>query len=252
MAPQALDDLLALRAPGIADRPGLILRPVRQVLVAAALLVFPLLAATQEREPQFDVVSFEAQASREVDNDELVAVLAVELTGPEPAALAEAVNRRMAEALKLASGFPKVKLRSGNYQTFPRYRQNQRIESWQVSQELRLESADFAAATRLIGKLQENLVVRSMAVRLSPAARRAAEDAVIAEAIAAFHARAELVREAMKARSYRVRSLNLAAAAGGPPPRPLEMRAMSSSAPVAVEAGVSQVTVTASGSIQLR
>jgi predicted secreted protein len=93
------------------------------------------------------------------------------------------------------------------------------------------------------------MVVRSMAVRLSPEARRAAEDNLIAEAIAAFRARAELVREAMKAGGYRVRSLTLGTA-GGSPPRPLEMRAMA--APVAVEAGVSQVTVIASGSIQLR
>lgn len=223
---------------------------MRQILVIAALLLSGC-AHAQEREPQFDVVSFEAQASREVQNDQLVAVLAVELHGPDPAALARTANARMAEALKLVAGVAAVKARSGNYQTFPRYDRNRRIESWQVSQELRLESADFTAATRLIGKLQETLVVRSMAVRLSPEARRAAEDALIAEAIAGFRARAELVREAMKAGGYRVRSLNLATT-GGAPPRPFEARALSSSAPVAVEAGMSQVTVAASGSIQLR
>jgi predicted secreted protein len=222
---------------------------MKSALLFAALALFSGCALTHEREPQFDVVSLEAQASREVQNDELVAVLAVEQHGPDPAALAETVNRRMAEALKLAGAIPTVKAHSGNYQTFPRHDRNQRIEGWQVSQELRLESADFDAVTRLIGRLQEHLVVRSMAVRLSPEARRAAEDALIAEAIAAFRARAELVREAMKAASYRVRSLDLGTA-GGSPPRPLEMRAMA--APVALEAGMSQVTVSASGSIQLR
>jgi len=223
---------------------------VKSGLLVAALALFSGCAQTQEREPpQFDVISFEAQASREVENDQLVALLAVELHGAQPGALADAANRRMAQALKLASEFPAVKARSGNYQTFPRHDRDQRIQGWQVSQELRLESADFAAVARLIGRLQEDLVVRSMAVRLSPEARRAAEDALIAQAIAAFRARAELVREAMQAQGYRVRSLNLATA-GGLPPRPLEMRAMA--APVAVEAGVSQVTVTASGSIQLR
>jgi predicted secreted protein len=223
---------------------------MRRILAVAALLLFSGCAQTQGREPpQFDVVSFEAQASREVQNDEMVAVLAVELHGPEPAALAQAVNRRMAEALKLVAAVPAVKARSGNYQTFPRTRENQRTESWQASQELRLESADFAAAARLIGELQRNLVVRSMAVRLSREARRAAEDVLIAEAMAAFHARADLVRAAMKAGGYRVRNLNLATADGSPP-RPFETRAMA--APVALEGGVSQVTVTASGSIQLR
>jgi len=219
-------------------------------LLTATLLALAGCAHAQEREAQLDVVSFEAQASREVANDQLVAVLAVELHGPDPAALAQTANRRMAEALKVAAAVPAVRARSGNYQTFPRYDRNQRIESWQVSQELRLESADFAAATRLIGKLQETLVVRSMAVQLSTAARRAAEDALIREAIAAFHARAELVRSAMKASGYRVRTLNIGTSGGPPPPRPFEARALAQQ--VAVEPGESQVTVTATGSIQLR
>jgi len=219
-------------------------------LLMATLLALAGCTHAQEREAQLDVVSFEAQASREVANDQLVAVLAVELHGPDPAALAQTANRRMAEALKVAAAVPAVRARSGNYQTFPRYDRNQRIESWQVSQELRLESADFAAATRLIGKLQETLVVRSMAVQLSTAARRAAEDALIREAIAAFHARAELVRSAMKASGYRVRTLNIGTSGGPPPPRAFEARALAQQA--AVEPGESQVTVTATGSIQLR
>lgn len=214
----------------------------------AGLVAFSGCAQTQEREPQFDVVSFEARASREMENDELAAVLAVELHGPDPAALAQTANRRMAEALELAAAVPAVKARSGNYQTFPRYDRNQRIESWQLSQELRLESADFAAATRLIGRLQDGLVVRSLAVRLSPESRRAAEDALIGEAIAAFRARAELVRAAMKASGYRIRSLSIGASDAAPP-RPFEARALAQ--PVAIEPGVSQVSVSASGSIQL-
>jgi predicted secreted protein len=221
---------------------------MRQVLVAA-VFVLAGCASAAEQQSQFDVVSFEAQASRDVANDQLVAVLAVELHGPDPAALARTANARMTEALKIAGAVPAVRARSGNYQTSPRYDRNQRVESWQVSQELRLESADFSAATRLIGRLQESLVVRSMAIRLSPEARRAAEDALIAEAIAAFQARAERVRASMKAAGYRIRNLSIGASSGGPP-RPFEARAMAQQ--VAVDPGESQVTVTASGSIQLR
>jgi predicted secreted protein len=223
---------------------------MRQVLVALVLGLSGCAAAGEKQDP-FDVVSFEAQASREVQNDELVAVLAVELHGPDPASLAQTANRRMAEALKRVATVPAVKARSGTYQTFPRYDRNQRVEGWQVTQELRLESADFAAAARLIGELQQTLVVRSMALRLSAQARRSAEDALIGEAIDAFRARAERVRAAMKASGYRVRTLNLGTAAGSPP-RPFEARALASSAPVAIEGGVTVVTVSANGSIQLR
>ena len=56
-------------------------------LLTATLLALAGCTHAQEREAPLDVVSFEAQASREVANDQLVAVLAVELHGPDPAAL---------------------------------------------------------------------------------------------------------------------------------------------------------------------
>ena len=210
-------------------------------------------AAHGQQQPQ-DVVTLQAEASREVENDQLVAVLAAEAQGANPAELAETVNRRMAQALKAAREVPGVKPRSGTYQTFPRYGKDRRIEAWNVSQELRLEATDIAAAARLIGRLQNELNLRSMSLRLSPEARRGIEDSLISEAIAAFQSRAEIARKAMKASAYRVRELHIATAGGGVP-RPLmyaERSLAAAAAPVAVEAGTSQVTVTASGSIQLQ
>jgi predicted secreted protein len=65
-----------------------------QALGIAALL-FVSAAGAQEvtpREREITLVNLQAQASREVENDQLVAVLAVELQGADPAMLAEAVN----------------------------------------------------------------------------------------------------------------------------------------------------------------
>ena len=225
------------------------MRPMRGLLFIAGLSCWVAAHAQMHHEPLADVVNLQAEASREVENDQLVAVLAAEAQGANPAELAEAVNRRMADALKAAREVPGVKLRSGNYQTSPRYGKEGRVDGWQVSQELRLESADFAATAKLIGRLQQSLNVRSMSMRLAPETRRAAEDALIGEAVAAFEARAELARKAMKAKSYRVRQISIGTA-GGPRPMQYEMAA-AARAPVAVEGGVSQVTVNITGSVQL-
>jgi predicted secreted protein len=226
---------------------------MRAFLACALLAAGPAALGQMHHELPLDVVRLQAEASREVDNDQMVAVLAAEAQGANPAELAESVNRSMAEALKAAGQVRGVRARSGNYQTSRRYGREGRAEGWQVSQELRLEASDLAAAAQLVGRLQQTLVVRSMAVRLSPAARRAAEDALVAEAIAAFHARAEIVRQSMKASAYHVRELTVATAPGpGPRPLMMEQRAMQAApAPVALEAGQSQITVSASGSIQL-
>jgi len=226
------------------------MRTVRALLLLAGLALCAC-ARAQHHEPLADVVNLQAEAGREIENDQLVAVLAAEAQGANPAELAEAVNRRMADALKIAREVPGVKLRSGNYQTFPRPGKDGRMDGWQASQELRIESADFAAAAKLIGRLQQALNVRSLSLRLAPETRRAAEDALIAEAVAAFEARAELARKAMKAKSYRIREVSIGTAGGAPRPLQYAEMAAARAAPVAIEGGVSQVTVSVSGSIQL-
>jgi predicted secreted protein len=225
---------------------------MRTFLAAVLLAAAPACWAQMHHEVPADVVRLQAEASREVDNDQMVVVLAAEAEGQNPAELAASVNRRMADALKAAGQAKGVKARSGNYQTSRRYAREGRADGWQMSQELRLEASDFTAAAELVGKLQQSLVVRSMAMRLSPQARRAAEDQLVAEAIGAFHARAEVVRQAMKAGAYRVREISIATGGGMIPPRPMAMMAeRAAPGPVAVEPGQSHITVTAVGAIQL-
>jgi predicted secreted protein len=220
-----------------------------------ALLLAPLaLAAQVPAETLFNLVNLSAQAEREIPNDLLAATLFAEAEGADPAQLADGVNRTMQRALATALAYKAVKAQSAGYQTIPVYDKN-RVARWRVRQDLRLETADFAAATELIGKLQSNLAVAGLALSVSGEARRKAENALIAEALAAFDERARVVRDAMKAKAFRVRDLQVSA--GGAPPRPmfaLAARAMSPEAVAqpAVEPGSTRVLITVSGTIQLQ
>ncbi len=242
-----------------AHPPGTSARHVRGCiarLAAVALLACGSVAAhAQDRvETLFNLVNFSAQAEREVPNDTMTAVLAVESEGSDPTALAEGVNRAMREALRIAAGYPGVKAKSLNYQSFPIY-DKARITRWRVRQELRLEGPDFAKTSELIGKLQSTLVVTGMSVGLSPEARKQAENSLVAEALAAFHERARIVREAQKAGGYRVKDLQVATGGGMQPRMYAAQRggvAASAMAPPAVEPGASTIQVTISGTIQLQ
>jgi len=222
------------------------------VLATVLVLASSFTSAQERAEHLFNVVNLSAQVEREVANDTIVAMLAVEVEGNDPAALAESVNRSMRDALKLAQGYRSVKTRSGNYQTTPVYDKT-RIVRWRVRQELRLESTDFAAATELTGKLQSSLVVTRMTVGLSPELRRQTENALISEAMAAFNERAAIARDSLKAKGYRMKELQVSTG-GGHAPRmyaaSAAMRAESAPAP-AVEAGTSQIQVSVNGSVQL-
>lgn len=202
-------------------------------------------------EALFNLVTLRADAQREVPNDLLGAVLAAEAEGPDPALLAGEVNRAMQAALTTGKGYRGVTLRSGGYQTLPVYDKG-KVVRWRVRQELRLQSTDLPAATELIGKLQATLTVRSMALSVSPEQRRQAENALYAEALAAFEERARLVRDALKAKAYRVRDLDVSGGGGGGPVPVFARAALSAPSAPAVEAGSTLISVAVSGTIQLQ
>ena len=219
-----------------------------------ALFLIPLATGAQTApETLFNLVSLSAQAEREIPNDLLTATLAAEAEGADPAQLADGINRTMQRALATALAYKSVKAQSAGYQTTPVYEKN-RVARWRVRQELRLESGDFAAATELIGKLQATLMVAGLNLSVSGESRRKAENALIADALAAFEERARVVRDALKTKGYRMRDLQVST--GGAPPRPMlsmarQMSAESVAQP-AIEPGSTRILVTVSGTVQLQ
>jgi predicted secreted protein len=225
---------------------------VRAAALALMLLSLPA-AAQAAAEPLFNLVTLRAEAHREVPNDQLGAVLAAEAEGTDTAQLAGDVSRAMQAALAVAKGYRGVQARSGTYQTIPLYDKG-RVARWRVRQELRLQSTDIPAATELIGKLQASLVVNGMSLSVSPELRRQTENALYAEAVAAFEERVRLVRDAMKAKGYRVRNLEFSGDGASPAPMSLLARGPASAArvPPAVEPGTTIILVSVSGTVQLQ
>ena len=204
--------------------------------------------------PHYNTVELQAEARRELANDTVSASLYVELSDANPAALA-ALNKAANEALHTAREYPGVHARSGNNQTYPVYAKGNVLQGWRGCAEIRLESRDFEAASRLIGKLQSGMRLGNSAFSVSPEARRQAENELIAAAIAAFRARADIVRSALGGRSYKIQRLNVNAGYNAPPPRFAAARAMAAgAAEVAapdLEGGVSMVTVSVGGTIEV-
>lgn len=227
-------------------------RFVRLILIA--LMSVPATAAAAGDAPRYNQVHFQVERSRPIHNDRLHAVLSYSAEDDSAARLAEAINRTMDWALKLAKARPKIEARSGDYRTHPVY-DKERIRRWRGTQELLLEGTDFADMGNLIGQLQERLQVGSISFSVSPARRAAVEDELIAQALAAFQQRAELVRKQLAARGYRLVDVSINTNGGPPTPvmRGLAMEAMDKAvAPPALEAGTSLLGVNVSGTIELQ
>ena len=224
-------------------------------IFSALALVLAGSALAADPAPRYNMVELQAEAQRELANDTVSASLYVELNDANPAALAAALNKAANEALRTAREYPAVHARSGNNQTYPVYAKGNVLQGWRGRAEIRLESKDFEAASRLIGKLQAGMQLANTAFSISSEARRQAENELIAEAIAAFKVRADIVRRALAGRSYKIQRLNVSTGYSAPPPRFAIARAMAAAAPEVappnLEGGVSMVTVNVGGAIEV-
>ena len=222
---------------------------------------FPLLlamlwgaAAYAADAPITDRVSFRVEAGRDVQNDQVSAVLQASAEDRDAAKLADEINNTMVWALQQAKAVKGVTLQSGNYRTYPVYDKS-KIVRWRGVQELHLESQDVAALSDLLGTLQARLKMQSMQFSVSTDARDTVEDELIAEALAAFRKRASLISGSLKASGYELLDVNINSA-GQPPVMPMRMESKArlsaaSVAPPAIEQGSSRISVQVSGAIRL-
>lgn len=208
-------------------------------------------ARAHDEETLFNRIHLDAQAEREVTNDEIVIRFEARHQGKAPREIAGRVNADMEWALKEAKRFPAVIASTESYSTTPVYDKGV-VQAWEARQELRLRAEDIAAATELAGVLQERLQLSGMQFQPTRTLRERTADELIEEALKAFHHRAGIVGKTMEGREYRIVDLHVSTQGGAGPMSYAErgmMMAKDAGAP-AVEAGTSVIQVTVSGSVQ--
>ena len=209
-------------------------------------------------EPRYNQVSLRAEVSQEVAHDRMYVTLYTEAQSEDPAALASDVTKTLNAAIDKARKVQGVKVSLGSRQSYPVYEnEGSKISAWRERAELRLESAEFARLSQLSADLLGELKMAEMSFAVAEDTRKTSEDSLIKEAVEAFKARAQLATEAVGGKGYKLVSLNLNT--GGFQP-PMAMRnfeakgmAMMDAAPTPqIEAGTSQVTVSADGVIEVQ
>ncbi len=226
------------------------------VFLAPLFLCLPLLASAEPA--TYQRVDFSTEVSREIPNDQMNATLSVELSDKDAGKLAQQLNAVINDAMKKAAAYPTVKVSSGNQNTWPVYgstlTSSSKLESWRGRAEIRLETRDFKAAGDLIGQLQEKLQIGGINFVVSADSRRKVEDGLTAEAIAAFKARAESIRNSWGAKDYKLVQMSLGSA-GGPMPYMPVMRKMADAESASAQnfaGGDTRLVVNVSGSIELQ
>lgn len=228
---------------------------------AAALLfsVTSLLSvsATAE-EPRYNQIALRAEVNQEIAHDLMHVTLYSEAQNTDPAALAAEISKTLNASIVQARTVKGVSVASGSRNSYPVYDdKGQKITAWRERAELRLESADFSALSTLTGEMLQTLKMGAMSFSIADNTRKTHEDALLKDAVAAFKARAQLVSQALGGSGYKLVSLNLNTG-GFQRPMPMRMEAMKGAAMMdaavnpEVEAGTSQVSISADGVIEVQ
>ena len=207
----------------------------------------------------YNQVSLRAEASQEVPRDLMIVTLYTEAQNSDSAKLAAEITTTMNNALNQAKQIKEVTLRQGSRNSFPIYdNKTQKITGWRERAELRLESTDFAALSKLTGELMQTLKMGNMQFTVANATRKTSEDALLKDAVNAFKARAQLTTDALGGKGYKIVSLNLNSN-GYPQPYMRAAMMMKAAAPAMdsaptpeIEAGTSEVSMSADGVIEVQ
>lgn len=196
------------------------------------------------------VVTITASASNDVANDRMHALMRAEADDADAARAANAVNAKMARALARAKAVTDVDASTAGYSSY-QVAEPDKSTRWRVAQALSLESHDFVTLSALVSRLQatDGLLLSGLAFSVSPAARRAADDALTQQAIDRWQQRAGIAAKAFGATGWRTGRVTIQTNDYGRPQPMLKAQGMvaASGAPVSVEGGTSEITVTVSG-----
>ena len=218
----------------------------------AALLVLACHAAAQPAAaPQPPSVTVTAAASTTVTNDRVQAWLRAEAEDASAATAASRTNATIARALAEAKAYPTVKVATAGYST-QQIAEPGKPTRWHVVQSISLDSGDFTQAAALMSRLQDQdgLLLSGMGSSISEKTRHEAEDAVTDQAIKGWQMRAQAAAQGLGFSVWRVGHVVVQTNDGGRPYPMMRAQAMAApggAAPVNVEGGTTEVTVTVSG-----
>jgi len=220
-------------------------------LIVPLLFIHPVLVQAHETTDHYDRVHLSAGAQTQIENDTVIATLFAQEEGSDAVQLANLVNERISEAIKLVKQHDVIKLQTSSYSTSPVYHKN-KITGWRVRQNIRLESQDMTLMSELLGRLQQTLALQGINFTVSPDLKNRTDDELIGEALKVFEQRARNITQQLKRKNYKIVDIDISTAANHYTRRNYEVAAMASKvAAPSIEGGEQAIQVTVSGEIEL-
>jgi predicted secreted protein len=183
--------------------------------------------------------------------------MAAEKSGADASAITQQINKIMGDAVREAKAVSGVEAITGNFSTQQQYDNKGNVIGWTVRSDLILKSKDFGLLGKLSGNLSQSLKIVGSGFEVSRELKAREEAILLQRGLEAFQAKAKTAAQTLGFGDYTLRDINIQQAqleGGNNQPRPMMMArgAMADAAPVQIEAGRTAISLTVSGSIQLK
>ena len=193
-----------------------------------AVVVWPLPSAFAQA--PLTRLYLQESASRDVEQNVLVATVQAHAESASPAEAQAAVNGTMLAAVDRARTKAEIRVATGSYSVYQRLDQDNRPVGWVADQDLRLTSKDPAALLELAGSLQEmGLNLIGLGWQVDDDTRRKVQDELTIQAIATLRQRAQAIAKSVDMQVANIDTLRVGAAMEGPRPM-MAMRAEAAAA----------------------
>jgi predicted secreted protein len=171
-------------------------------------------------------------ASRDVEQNVLVATVQAHAEAASPAEAQADVNEAMAAAIERVRAVAEIRAATGSYSVYERRDADNRPVDWVAGQDLRLTSKNPAKLLELAGSLQEmGLNLIGLGWQVDDDTRRKVQDELTIAAIATLRQRAQAIAESIEMQVANIDTLRVGATMEGPRPM-MAMRAdMAAAAP---------------------
>ncbi|QBC30947.1 SIMPL domain-containing protein [Pandoraea sp. XY-2] len=203
------------------------------------------------------VLGLEAHATKEVEQDTVHITMSAQEQGADAATVSRNLTQKANSAMSVAKGQNAVQVQTGSVSLYPTTNRDGKITAWRGRTELQMTSKDFGAASRLASQISNQMQMDGVSFSLSREAQEKTQAELTNQAIQAFRDQAQNNTKAFGYSSYSIRQVQVGANAPMMP-RPYAMKAMAMSAgadaapPMQLEGGKTQVTVTVSGTVQMK
>lgn len=181
---------------------------MKKILLTVVLAMACTLPAMAE-DLNYNVVAFSERASVRVPNDTMSVVLRIMENGRSRQEVSNTVSRRVNAVLERAKKNAVLEVETGNRQTYPEYDDKRKIKGWTDSAELRVQSQDFDALSKLVADSQDDAMIDHVFFSVSPKTRAAAVETASQQALRAFQVRAKHISNSLGFANYKIVNIQL-------------------------------------------